>query len=531
MNSSRHSLFCFIHFMLHLSKLNAFSLWKSQRIHFYRQISITSSMKKSPYEMMDPIEKSKCIHIGNIDWNVPLKEVEDYLASMSEDVSVVDIRVKEATTKKRDVGKCHGGSAQIEFESHDDASKALDTFQNLSNEIGDIPIGSIKSRWALNHTIDKSRKQHIEEKNEISEERILHRKMRAEKYARQRQAIAKRTDDLLEYINSSLQIKVGIELETLDSSPLSWYKEIPDEIDPMRGGGLRKGTERGKRKQAQVECFYDVLYEILNEKQDKRKDMDNRLELVADLGSGAGNLSLPLAWLLKENNSKYKVLAIDINKRSLQRLEERAERIQVELETLDEDLFNLINDVAKDEDPLKYCSAIVSLHACGAASDLAIENAVRREIPFIISPCCVGKAKIKRRAGNMPTMSAQRSGTPDSITYPRSSILQEIVGDEDYNLILSAADYSASERSDINSDKEMKHINRGKLAKNLVETDRLMWADERNYTIRLLEIPRLGEFYPKRQILLGAKAGSGCADRILKLKTLHQDALSNNDVK
>ena len=134
-----------------------------------------------------------------------MKEVEDYLASMSEDVSVVDIRVKEATTKKRDVGKRHGGSAQIEFESHDDASQALDTFQNLSNEIGDIPIGSIKSRWALNHTIDKSRKQHIEEKNEISEERILHRKMRAEKYARQRQAIAKRTDDLLEYINSSLQ--------------------------------------------------------------------------------------------------------------------------------------------------------------------------------------------------------------------------------------------------------------------------------------------------------------------------------------
>ena len=45
--------------------------------------------------------------------------------------------------------------------------------------------------------------------------------------------------------------------------------------------------------------------------------------------------SLPLAWLLKENNSKYKVLAIDINERSLQRLEERAERIQVKLETLE----------------------------------------------------------------------------------------------------------------------------------------------------------------------------------------------------
>lgn len=528
MNLSRHFLFYFIHFMLHLSKLHAFSLWKSPRISLYRETTIISSMKKSPYEMMDPTEKSKCIYIGNIDWNVPLKEVEDYLASISEDVSVVDIRVKEATTKKRDVGKCHGGSAQIEFESHDDASKALDTFQNLSNEIEDIPIGSIKSRWALNHAVDK--KQHTEKKNEISQERILHRKMRAEKYARQRQAIAKRTDDLLEYINSSLKIKVGIELEILDSPPLSWSKEIPDEIDPMRGGGLRKGTERGKRKQAQVECFYDVLYEILNENEDKRSDTDNGLELVADLGSGAGNLSLPLAWLLKENNSKYKVLAIDINKRSLQRLEERAERIQVELETLDEDLFNLINDVAKDEDPLKHCSAIVSLHACGAASDLAIENAVRREIPFIISPCCVGKAKAKRQAGNMPTMSAQRSGTPDSLTYPRSSILREIVGDEDYNLILSAADYSASERIDLDSDKEMKHIHRGKLAKNLVETDRLMWAEERNYTIRLLEIPRLGEFYPKRQILIGAKAGSGSAARILKLKTLHQN-VSNNDVK
>jgi len=37
------------------------------------------------------------------------------------------------------------------------------------------------------------------------------------------------------------------------------------------------------------------------------------------------------------------------------------------------------------------CEAVVSLHACGGASDAALELAARRGVPFVVSPCCVGK--------------------------------------------------------------------------------------------------------------------------------------------
>ena len=47
---------------------------------------------------------------------------------------------------------------------------------------------------------------------------------------------------------------------------------------------------------------------------------------------------------------------------------------------------------------------MVALHACGAASDFAIRQAVARGAPFLVCPCCVGKLaqrpKRKRPKGN-----------------------------------------------------------------------------------------------------------------------------------
>jgi len=37
------------------------------------------------------------------------------------------------------------------------------------------------------------------------------------------------------------------------------------------------------------------------------------------------------------------------------------------------------------------CTIVISLHACGSASDAALELAHRNEAPFAISPCCIGK--------------------------------------------------------------------------------------------------------------------------------------------
>jgi len=71
-------------------------------------------------------------------------------------------------------------------------------------------------------------------------------------------------------------------------------------LDPVRGGGFL------------------TTVPLPNNKRRRRR----RRKLVADLGCGAGNLSLPLAWWFRDKG--YGVLGVDMNGVSLDRLVQRA---------------------------------------------------------------------------------------------------------------------------------------------------------------------------------------------------------------
>jgi hypothetical protein len=159
---------------------------------------------------------------------------------------------------------------------------------------------------------------------------------------------------------------------------------------------------------------------------------------------------------------------------------------------------------------------VVSLHACGAATDLAIAAAVGSEIPFCVSPCCIGNVNRNRQYDNGMPASAERSAAPVEITYPRSVWLQSIVNGDEYSLLAAAADYS-SHLSDDKNAQEAARRQRSRAAKQIVELDRLQWAKEKEYTVRLMELPRIGLLYSKREVLLGAPAKSQAAERISKL--------------
>mmetsp|Transcript_27266 Transcript_27266/g.41027 ORF Transcript_27266/g.41027 Transcript_27266/m.41027 type:complete len:430 (-) Transcript_27266:124-1413(-) len=346
------------------------------------------------------------------------------------------------------------------------------------------------------------------------------------------------------------------------SSFIDW-SAVPEEIDPMRGGKLKVNSNRGFRKQAQVEAFLHVLQNALLDCRDEVNRASGSScckELkVADLGCGGGNLSLPLAWFFKQENNEIaapsspvgsnisaQVIAVDINKHALQQLSRRAKDIGLSIETVEEDLLNLISTSESqikpntNSSPLKSCSAIVSLHACGAASDLAIEVAVSNELPFAISPCCIGKTKSVRSLDRLPSLSTERGGAPDGIiSYPRSKALSSMLrrgkDDEidDYSLILSAADYSmrGSKHEQLSpnlksanktlalTEQEKAFYRRGRMAKLIVETDRLTFAEEQGYSVRMMELPGLGAHYPKRELLLGAKRGTLQAHRISSLSS------------
>jgi hypothetical protein len=534
----------------------------------------------------DPLQ----IHVGNLNWMVSSDHIATELvrivstSSMEAAISTattndthtnspipVRVQVRDKTQKKRDKDKCHGGSATLVFDNELDARLGMDRLEAFSvasstatdtdteasatsttRIVGDN--GTLQVRWAM---IKKKTQESDDPTIHVIQEEMLvqHRQQRAEKYARKRRRIAARTDEVIESLQHILPTTnhddagavAGQErndcgqLPILNVPPIDW-DVVPSVIDPMRGGGIRQGSQRGYRKQAQVEAFWHVLTTALLEEEKEAEDSSEtssptRRITVADLGSGAGNLSLPIAWFLNQTlHRDASVLAVDINGRALERFLNRAHELGISssVSAAREDLLQLMQ--AKEEhDTLSACSAIMSLHACGAASDLAIAAAVNRSLPFCVSPCCIGKVNQARQSNrsHMPIISSERSGTPREITYPRSRLLgDENLDPKDYGLILASADYSApdvnkSENGSSGIDTE--HFNRGRLSKLIVETDRLAYAKEHGYSVRMVEIPRMGPLYPKRELLLGAKSGTHAASRISQLSTTSLFAKRDDD--
>lgn len=499
---------------------------------------------------------STWIHIGNINWYMECDDVKRYLMySLFENLSIVGFHLKPKSNKPRDDDKFHGGSVKIEFDTNDHARQAMERLLKLRDEQqqqqldqrrdsgSDMSlIGLLRFHWMVptnqhNDSDIEDNPMNPQNQKFTTLERIQHRKNRAEKYARQRLKRGHETDALLQILEPLWEIKPCTVMDELDAPELDW-DSVPFVIDPIRGGGLRHGTLRGGRKQAQVEAILFVLRTLLQDYHVDDKMVDEKLEnnerprkiAIADLASGAGNLSLPIAWFLKDIHAT--VLAVDINPWALHRLSERAQDIGVDVKTLVQDLEELSSvEMNRGETTIDYltshnCQAIVSLHGCGAVSDLAIEAAVARDLPFVVSPCCLAKANQVREAGSsinrrnedsVPNLiSSQRSGAPLRISYPRSKQLETFCVEHsvlnDYPLIMTAADYSMGG----DSDKNHIHQQRGKMSKLIVELDRLKWAEERGYYTRIMNIPRLGT-YPKKELLLGAKRGSIAAERLSRL--------------
>mmetsp|Transcript_16588 Transcript_16588/g.31425 ORF Transcript_16588/g.31425 Transcript_16588/m.31425 type:complete len:669 (+) Transcript_16588:40-2046(+) len=498
------------------------------------------------------------VHIGNINWYMECDDVKRYLmCNLFENLSIVGFHLKPKSNKPRDDDKFHGGSVKIEFETNDHARQAMERLLKFRDEqqqeqqqldqqcdsgSNSSLIGLLRFHWMVpttqhNDSDIEDNTMNPQNQKITTLERIQHRKNRAEKYARQRLRRGHETDALLQILEPLWEIKPCTVMDELDAPELDW-DSVPFVIDPIRGGGLRHGTLRGGRKQAQVEAILFVLRILLQDHHVDDKMVDEKLDnnqsprkiAIADLASGAGNLSLPIAWFLKDIHAT--VLAVDINPWALQRLSERAQDVGVDVQTLVQDLEELSSvEMNRGEATIDYltshnCQAIVSLHGCGAVSDLAIEAAVARDLPFVVSPCCIAKANQVREAGSSINMrnedsvpnliSSQRSGAPLRISYPRSKQLETFCMEHsvlnDYPLIMTAADYSMGG----DSDKKHIHQQRGKMSKLIVELDRLKWAEERGYYTRIMNIPRLGT-YPKKELLLGAKRGSTAAERLSRL--------------
>jgi hypothetical protein len=337
-----------------------------------------------------------------------------------------------------------------------------------------------------------------------------------------------RADDLLDSIEAGgLQLPPkfmsgqGFGVPTMKiptSSRINWTVVDPT-FDPMHGGMIRK-TDRGIRKRAQINAFYYVLSSLIDTKLESTEKNETGGITVIDAGCGAGNLAVALAGLLPSNiERRVSILAVDVNEQALYRLEDRAQTsvpTKTTLKTFCADLADYKNIYSQVSDQNVI---VVSLHACGAASDMAMNLALRcNNAPFLICPCCTAKSLTKRINHKDETSvfdksaSFQRSGASGDILYPRSTWLKSkmlkstlfTLVEDQYAILAKVADVGLGPQTPT---KQRQTQNR---AKKVVELDRLMSAlENEDYDVHLMRLPDHDPLiYSKGDLLLGAKGGS-----------------------
>jgi hypothetical protein len=165
--------------------------------------------------------------------------------------------------------------------------------------------------------------------------------------------------------------------------------------------------------------------------------------VVVEFGSGSGNLLLPLAVRFPE----MRFIAVDDRPVALKLLLERAARLGMRGNSSSSsnssggggglDGRSSLNGRGGDllDGEVGGCrveawagriesyagpsfDVAISLHACGAASDHAIEASLTAGAPYLVSPCCVGKVNLNFEGGGATVRSSSSSSSKPSPTQP-----------------------------------------------------------------------------------------------------------------
>ena len=152
------------------------------------------------------------------------------------------------------------------------------------------------------------------------------------------------------------------------------------------GDGARQAA-RARRKRLQVETFAVVLRALLGPPPGPRAPSARRPRVV-DFGSGTGNLLLPLAAAWRGCD----FVAVEMKPQPLLILERRARDAGLRNVTTFRGMIEEWRGGAFD--------VALALHACGNATDRALQLAAARRAAYAASPCCVGKLKFSLAGGS-----------------------------------------------------------------------------------------------------------------------------------
>jgi hypothetical protein len=274
---------------------------------------------------------------------------------------------------------------------------------------------------------------------------------------------------------------------------LDWPK-MPDTCDPFRVAVRMAGTPRGLRKRETVEAFAWLLEQILMPEMhcnrasgqsrtptlpadiptDARRVGERSLESLAtrptivDLGCSSGSLILALAFAFPEAH----FIGVDLKPSSLALLRARAAKAG-----LSSSISTWEGRIEEYEGP---CDVVLSLHACGGASDAALQLAARRAVRFAVSPCCIGALPVGVAPGGRFGSDARGASSGWLRAHIRRAAAAEAQGrgvdifkggkESDMFALLAA---TADASSHLLQDPDGEGAARQRRAKRLVEIDRL----------------------------------------------------------
>ncbi|GFR40785.1 hypothetical protein Agub_g1400 [Astrephomene gubernaculifera] len=169
-------------------------------------------------------------------------------------------------------------------------------------------------------------------------------------------------------------------------------EEVAPEVAVAAAQRPSTGRSRGMVKRWQVESFAAVLRRLLPPPPPASPSSSSQPEPrpphVVDFGCGTGTLLLPLAVLFPH----CRFTGIEMKPAAVALLQERARAAALPNVTAQRCMIETFLQQPFD--------VALALHACGNATDAALQLAVRRRAAYVVSPCCVGKLKFSLAGGS-----------------------------------------------------------------------------------------------------------------------------------
>lgn len=245
-------------------------------------------------------------------------------------------------------------------------------------------------------------------------------------------------------------VKPTYSIHPADVISLPW-SSFPSAVSPQEG---QLPFSRLQRKCQQLENVVSAV-----------KSVAKKGDVIVDFCAGGGHVGIVIAYCLPD----CKILLVENKEASLVRAKKRVEALE---------LKNVVFIQCNLDYFRGYFNVGVTLHACGVATDLVMLKCLEQRAAFICSPCCYG--------GVQPN---------HILSYPRSHVFR--------NLSLSLSEYlTLGHAADQTHDENNPKTEQGQLCMRLIDTDRLLLAQELNYNTRLV-LMQPKSCSPKNHLLIG----------------------------